>query len=170
MALNSVDISDDDVHVIRLHGPWQATKGSGRNSEFGTESDGACEPIRVKVPLDFSQWLPADFRGNVSLERAFGLPTNLDDQQSVYLTVEDDSLAINSVALNGHDLQANASDLQMDCTLDRKAEPSQNIGRFRTHRFEVTRCLSARNRLRIELDFNATPQGRLVSAAVEIVG
>ena len=164
--------ANDAAHVIRLHGPWEGSKGGIRNSEFGTDGDEARtdasvvqKPDRVKVPLDFGDWLEPSFRGTVVLERAFGLPTNLDEQQSVHLVLKIDQLAISSVAINENTLPSGTNTAQ--AAGSNLKDGSDEVSLLR---HEITSHLKARNCLRLNLTVDSKPSGGLVHAAIEIFG
>src|ERR1700676_4009933 len=79
-------------HVIRLRGPWDyeplarvfcAADGTRREV-----TDALPPPGRVRLPADWGPTLGIDFRGRVRYLRRFGLPTNLDSSQRVWLVVE----------------------------------------------------------------------------------
>ena len=154
-------------HVIRLHGPWEGSKGGIRNSEFGT-SDAQVEtgepnvskPDRVKVPLDFGDWLEPNFRGTVVLERAFGLPTNLDQHQSIQLVVQTGRQSLSSMSLNGTSLPTAASAV---------SNSGDGLNESWLYRHEITSLLQARNRLRLILAVESEPFGGLAYAAIEIM-
>lgn len=148
----------DDAHVIRLHGPWESQQCGTANAESGIEPT----PTRVKVPLDFADWLEPDFRGTVVLERAFGLPTNMDEQQSVRLTVQTNQLSLGSVSLNDTDLQSSAPAPTPGSSGDSDGQV--------LHRHNVTSLLKPRNRLRLTLTVDAEPTGDLPYVAIEIFG
>jgi len=100
------------VYPIRLHGPWQATvlrsdagddvhederddllvdavDPSHRVDESGFEkliSEGAS--TKLTIPGNWHDWLGENFSGVVRHERNFGLPTNLADDQMVWLVIE----------------------------------------------------------------------------------
>ena len=154
----------DAPHVIRLLGPWEGTTQCGvRNAECRIDELVGSTPTRVKVPLKLSDWLAADYRGTVILERAFGLPTNLDDRQSVQLVLQTDQLNIDTVSLNGIDLQASNTNGSMVDATENLTEPAPVRYRIGSH-------LQARNRVRLTLDIDATPCGSLSNAAIEIHG
>jgi len=161
--------TSDDAHVIRLHGPWESQQCGLGNAECGIEPT----PTRVKVPLNFSDWLDPDFRGTVVLERAFGLPTNLDEQQSVQLAVQTNQLSICSVSLNQTEIELNQTELNADLSGSTAAQTPGSNGDSNgqvLHRHDVTSLLTARNRLRLTLTVDATPKGELPYIAIEIFG
>jgi len=154
-----------DAHVIRLHGPWESQQCGIGNAECGIEPT----PTRVKVPLNFSDWLAPDFRGTVVLERAFGLPTNLDDRQSVQLAVQTNQLSISSISLNQTELELNQTELPSSTAAKTPGSNGDSNGQV-LHRHDVTSLLMARNRLRLTLTVDATPKGDLPYIAIEIFG
>ena len=155
--------------MIRLHGPWEGTQCGRRNAECGIDdaqdrlgASDVSKPDRVKVPLNFGDWLEPDFRGTVVLERAFGLPTNLDEQQAVHLVLQTEHLPLGSVSINGTMLPTSAvADV---------SDSSDDSNKASLHRHEITSFLQARNRLRLTLAVDSEPSGRLISAAIEIRG
>ena len=154
----------DAAHVIRLLGPWEgATQCGMRSAEWGNDALVYSKPTRVKVPLSLSDWLSADFRGTVILERAFGLPTNLDDRQSVQLVLQTDQLNVETVSLNGVELLAASANASMVGSTGNETEPS-------SLRYRIGDHLQARNRLRLTVSIDATPCGSLSNAAIEIHG
>jgi hypothetical protein len=118
-----------------------------QNAECGTES----EPARVKVPLRLADWVPADFDGLVTLERAFGLPTNLDEDHHVALVVQTQAATIADARLNKQPLPVlpgRSADL-----------PSQRW-------FDARGLLQTRNRLSLTLA--VTAQSQLVEVKLEL--
>ena len=154
--------SDENAipHVIRLHGPWGGSKGGIRNSEFGSDAPDNQRADRVKVPLDFGDWLEPSFRGTVVLERAFGLPTNLDENQSVQLVLRTGLQSPSSVLLNGTSLPTSASTV---------SDSEDGCNEASLYRHEITSLLQARNRLRLTWVIESEPLGGLLYAAIEIM-
>lgn len=154
--------SDENAtpHVIRLHGPWEGSKGGIRNSEFGNDAPDNQRADRVKVPLDFGDWLEPSFRGTVVLERAFGLPTNLDQHQSIQLVVQTGRQSLSSMSLNGTSLPTAASAV---------SDSGDGLNESWLYRHEITSLLQARNRLRLILAVESEPFGGLAYAAIEIM-
>jgi hypothetical protein len=80
------------MHIIRLRGPWEykpLAHVSIGDGDVRRESVESLPPGgRVQLPADWGATLGADFRGRVRYERRFGLPTNLDRQERVWLVVE----------------------------------------------------------------------------------
>ena len=75
----------DHVHSIRLHGPWR-TKVI--RTDFPSTLDVSPTQRKSRVPGDWGDWLGPEFRGVVAFERSFGMPTGLDDDQEIWLVVE----------------------------------------------------------------------------------
>ena len=75
----------NQLHKIRLHGPWQA-----KVIRAETPLPNALPLFQKKfqVPNDWGDWLGADFRGLVEFDRAFGMPTGLEDDQEIWLVIE----------------------------------------------------------------------------------
>ncbi len=168
--------ADGDPHVIRLHGPWKAVQCGVRKAECGLEGrksevGGRQSQSRVKVPLDVGHWLDADFRGTVALERAFGLPTNLNDQQSVWLVLQTNQLTIDSVSLNETALIEGdgSNNLASFTEVISMPDPNVDSNGLSSHRYDIGSYLAARNRLRITLAIDAPPAGGLPHVAIEIV-
>ena len=72
-----------DFHAIRLHGPWTAKV---LDSQFAC--DVSAHERRLSIPSDWGDWLGASFRGRVEFRRRFGLPTQLNPGQAVWLVLE----------------------------------------------------------------------------------
>jgi hypothetical protein len=138
------------VHPIRLHGPWNATVTRvdypqespaeiGANDSHDASKVSVGLSTKLQIPCDWGDWLGPDFCGVVSLVRAFGLPTNLDDQQEIWLVIESidyqGEIWLNETRLG--DLQLNQPPL----------------------RCPVRHCLQARNCLRIEIEMPAEFHG-----------
>jgi hypothetical protein len=80
------------MHVIRLRGPWEYEplarvwiEAGGRRRE---SRESLPPPGRVQLPADWGLTLGAEFRGRVRYTRRFGLPTNLEPDEEVWLVVE----------------------------------------------------------------------------------
>ena len=95
------------MHVIRLRGPWEYeplvrvwidASGARRESRESLPAAG-----RAHLPADWGLTLGPDFRGRVRYTRRFGLPTNLEPHEEVWLVVEGvdyfGSLALNDTPL-----------------------------------------------------------------------
>ena len=95
------------MHVIRLRGPWEYEPlarvgidagGARRESRESLPAAG-----RAHLPADWGLTLGPDFRGRVRYTRPFGLPTNLEPHEEVWLVVEGvdyfGSLAMNDTPL-----------------------------------------------------------------------
>lgn len=158
---------NDAPHVIRLLGPWEGTQCGMQNAECGIDGGDVQKPTRVKVPLDVGDWLNADYRGTATLERAFGLPTNLDDQQSVWLVLQTKQLTIDSVSLNDVNLVESA-DFNNSAQASSESDSNVDSSALVSHRYDIGSYLTARNRLRITLEIDAPPAGGLPHVAIEI--
>jgi hypothetical protein len=97
-------------HAIRLHGPWEIESavrwqlpppGELAGPAVPSPPAGPAEPRRegqaavarplarrVRVPSDWSAYLPADFRGQVRYHRFFNGPSHLDSLERVWLVVD----------------------------------------------------------------------------------
>ena len=87
-----------DFHTIRLHGPWTArvVEPQGQSGDCPSE-------CRLHIPSDWGDWLGHSFRGRVEYRRRFGLPTQLDPDQAVWLVFEavdfEASISLNEIEL-----------------------------------------------------------------------
>jgi hypothetical protein len=100
------------MHTIRLRGPWQIEPVS----EFVRASKGELlegpsdlPPAgETNVPGDWGAALGNTFRGRARFIRRFGLPTNLEPQERVFLVMgpllEQGSVELNGVALGRQSL------------------------------------------------------------------
>jgi hypothetical protein len=93
-----------DTHVIRLRRPWEYeplartfidADGTRRESTQGMPPAG-----RAHLPTDWGATLGNDFRGSVRYSRRFGLPTNLERHEQVWIVVDGVDY-FGTVALNG---------------------------------------------------------------------
>jgi len=76
--------TNQEIHAIRLHGPWVAKV----HASFGEPVIADDQQRRVKIPSDWNDWLGADFYGRVEYRRNFNRPTGLEPGQSVWIVVE----------------------------------------------------------------------------------
>ncbi len=87
-----------EFHTIRLHGPWTARVLSCQNG-----GDPAASESRHHIPSDWDDWLGVSFRGRVEYRRRFGLPTQLEPDQDIWLVFEavdfEASFALNEIEL-----------------------------------------------------------------------
>jgi beta-galactosidase/beta-glucuronidase len=125
-----------DTHVIRLRGPWEyeplartfvAADGTRRESTDELPPAG-----RVHLPSDWGASLGAEFRGRVRYSRRFGLPTNLESHEQVWLVVDGVDY-FGTVALNGHAL-------------------GEAIGFQSSREFDIRSFLVERNLLTLDVD------------------
>jgi hypothetical protein len=124
------------MHIIRLRGPWEykplahVSIGEG---DIRRESVESLPPGgRIQLPADWGATLGATFRGRVRYERRFGLPTNLDRHERVWLVVEGVDY-FGAVSLNVTPL---GSIIGYNCPTE----------------FEVTEILSPRNVLTLDVE------------------
>ena len=79
-------------HVIRLRGPWDyeplARVWIGADGLRRESREQLPPPGRVHLPADWGLTLGADFRGRVRYTRNFGLPTNLEPHEEVWLVID----------------------------------------------------------------------------------
>ncbi len=125
-----------ELHAIRLRGPWDyeplAFVVVGADGERRESSERLPPAGRVQLPADWGQTLGADFRGRVRYTRRFGLPTNLEPQEQVWL-VMDGVDSFGAVALND--------------------VPLGNVAGYgRPVEFHIGPLLQARNLLTIEVE------------------
>ena len=125
-----------ETHVIRLRGPWDyrpiARVWIGRDGERMESTLQLPPPGRVQLPADWGLTLGADFRGRVRYTRNFGLPTNLEPHEEVWLVV-DGADYFGTISLNGMPL-------------------GEVIGFTRAVEFAVSPLLKPRNRLEFEVE------------------
>ncbi len=80
------------MHVIRLRGPWEyeplARVWIDARGERSESRESLPAAGRQHLPADWGLTLGADFRGRVRYTRRFGLPTNLEPREHVWLVVE----------------------------------------------------------------------------------
>ena len=118
-----------EVHSIWLHGPWQASLQRVDSKPFVNDVP---EQMRLHIPGNWDGWLGSSFRGLVHMQRDFGLPTNLVEQQKIGLVIEEIDFRA-SIWLNGQNLgQHQLGDSPFRC--------------------DIRPLLQARNRLRLEIE------------------
>ena len=123
------------VHKMTLRGPWELQWLKPTNPTDGSDS---AETLRVKMPSDWQSQF-GDKAGTVSFKRHFHKPTNLDDNESVFVVLT--GFGGNGVAsLNGESLG------QITDTGD----PVE---------FEVIQRLKPGNQLGLELEFDPGSAG-----------
>ena len=115
-------------HQIRLRGPWRGK---------GVETEG---PVSGEVDLLLSQ-----IQGPVILERNFGFPGRIDEEEQIWLTITN-LPGLAKIRLNDHLLGENQTG---------------------SMEWEVKKRLKVRNHLSIEIHTRETGQG-LVMVAIEI--
>lgn len=129
-----------DRHWIRLRGYWEycTVSGDGRPEEQG----------RIKLPAAADAF-PPNMRGSVRLSRRFQMPTNLDAQERVCITLSDASPDM-SACLNGERLRALPQPLG-----DPSCWPAD-----RCVSFDVTEQLRSRNTLTLTIEVDDSKQRR----------
>ncbi len=135
-----------DTHVIRLRGPWEYEPLARTFiAADGTRTEN-CEnlpaPGRQHMPADWGQTLGADFRGRVRYTRRFGLPTNLEPHEQVWLVIDGIDY-FGKVALNDEVL-------------------GELVGYEAPREFEITAKLRERNLLTLEVELPAYAEGASV--------
>lgn len=125
-----------DVHIIRLRGPWEylplARTWTDADAVRRESTADLPPPGRVHLPADWEATLGADFRGRVRYTRRFGLPTNLEPHERVWLVIEGVDY-FGSLALNGTSL-------------------GEIVGYQSLCEFDVTRLLAERNSLSLDVE------------------
>ncbi len=125
-----------DTHVIRLRGPWEyeplarsilAVDGKPREN-----TDDLPPPGRVHLPSDWGSTLGTDFRGRVRYLRRFGIPTNLEPHEQVWLVIEGVDY-FGTVSLNGQPI-------------------GEVVGYQSAREFDIRRLLADRNLLTLEIE------------------
>ena len=124
----------DQVHSIRLHGPWQAKVV---RADTATSDDPHEDQKKFHVPNDWGDWLGTEFRGLVAFDRAFGMPTGLEDDQEIWLVIEQ-------------------VDFHAKVWLNRNAAAETPLGELQLGhsplRRSVRHLMQARNRLHLEIE------------------
>jgi beta-galactosidase/beta-glucuronidase len=123
-------------HRIRLRGPWECEPlarlvagADGRKELVITDLPA---PLRMTMPCRWSEGGLKNFAGQVRFRRNFGYPGRIDDNERVWLTIDDvDSTA--EVWLNGHSL-------------------GRHDGAQQSFEREITGLLRDRNELRVEVE------------------
>ena len=130
-------------HLIRLRGPWEyepvarvviAADGARQESTADLPPAG-----RVQLPADWGPTLGHDFRGRVRYLRRFGLPTNLEPGEQVWLVVEGVDY-FGAATLNGTRL-------------------GELLGYVAPVEFEIGPLLAARNLLALDVELPAYAAG-----------
>lgn len=125
--------SMNELHNIRLHGPWQANVVRTDEWDSSFDLDSTPKHKKVQVPSDWNDWLGALFCGVVRYDRSFGLPTNLSEHQEIWLVIEQVNLRaviwLNEQRLGEHEFGSDP------------------------FRVPVRSLMQARNRLRLEIEF-----------------
>ncbi|HEX3997128.1 MAG TPA: hypothetical protein VHX65_01090 [Pirellulales bacterium] len=125
-----------DTHIIRLRGPWEyeplARVGMAADGTRHEGRDRLPPAGRVHLPADWGAILGVDFRGRVRYTRRFGLPTNLEPHEQVWLVVEGvDYFA--DMSLNGTPL-------------------GKVVGYQQPREFDIRRLLAERNLLTLDVE------------------
>jgi beta-galactosidase/beta-glucuronidase len=130
------------AHRIRLRGPWDCEPLLRIGSAAALP-----RPCRMNLPCRWDEGGLANFAGRVRYRRRFGLPTNLDAGESVWLSFA-------------------AVDAAADVWLN-----SQHVGSHvgeGAFEFEVTKLLQPRNELVVEVESASTSGGLCGEVALEI--
>jgi hypothetical protein len=127
------------MHTIRLRDPWQI-------SALPSTGDGSSR--ETNVPGDWSDTLGTDYRGQARYVRRFGLPTNLDPDERVFLVVGE-VVEQATIMLNGS---------QLGRQLHAEGE----------RRYEMTPLLQPRNELVIFVEARQALGGILGEVKLEI--
>jgi beta-galactosidase/beta-glucuronidase len=132
-----------DTHVIRLRGPWEyeplarvSIAADGSRSESTAELPPAG---RVHLPADWGTTLGMTFRGRVRYTRRFGLPTNLEPHEQVWLEIDGVDY-FGTVSLNGRSL-------------------GDVVGYRSAREFDIRNVLTERNLLTLEVELPAYGPG-----------
>lgn len=119
----------DDVHRIRLHGPWEVSRNGPSGVEF----------VKMKIPC---RWLDAGwagFSGRAVYVRKFGSPRQLDPGEEVWLVLRGVT-GSGRISINQHEL----------ARFEQSDEPKE---------FEITNRLQGRNELQITLSSDSDEGG-----------
>lgn len=132
-----------DMHVIRLRGPWEyepiARVSIAANGTRIENRDNLPPSGRQHLPADWRLSLGTDFRGRVRYTRRFGLPTNLEPHEQVWLVIDGvDYFA--TAKVNGQPL-------------------GEFVGYETSREFDITRSLGERNLLTLEVELPAYAAG-----------
>ncbi len=98
---------------------------------------------KIHVPSDWGDWLGTEFRGLVQFERAFGMPTGLEDHQEIWLVIEQVDYRA-KIWLNQH-----LDDSQNTNCETPLGELQLGQAPFRR---SIRPLMQARNRLRLEIE------------------
>jgi len=132
-----------DMHVIRLRGPWEyeplARTTIAADGTRHERTDDLPPVGRVHLPADWGATLGQEFRGRVRYTRRFGLPTNLEPDEEVWLLIDGvDYFGV--VSLNGQRL-------------------GEIVGYRSPREFDVRRLLAERNVLTLEVELPLVEAG-----------
>jgi beta-galactosidase/beta-glucuronidase len=143
-----------DMHVIRLRGPWEFEPlarvmivADGTRHE---STDDRLPPGRVRLPADWSATLGHEFRGRVRYTRRFGLPTNLEPHEQVWLVVEGVDY-FGTLSLNGQSL-------------------GEVVGYQKPKEFDVRGLLADRNHLTLDIELPQCDAAAATAAKIERPG
>ena len=113
-----------EPHRIRLRGPWEVTAIECTNGATLTNA------IRMTIPCSWREGGWIGFQGRALHTRAFGKPTGLDGNHSVFLVIES-ATGSGWVRLNGQNIGEMQEQSMFEC--------------------DITSLLKPRNLLEIEL-------------------
>lgn len=125
------------VHKMTLRGPWELQWLESADEPQPAKVDSS-QPLRVKMPSDWQSQF-GDQAGTVSFKRHFHKPTNLDDNESVFVVL---------TGFGGHGTASLNGD---------------SLGEFQDGsgpvEFEITNRMDPSNQLVLELEFDPGSSG-----------
>jgi hypothetical protein len=113
-------------------------------------ADGLPPPGRVHLPADWGATLGQEFRGRVRYVRRFGLPTNLEPHEQVWLVI-DGVDCFGTLSLNGQPL-------------------GELVGYQQPKEFDVRRLLADRNLLTLDIELPRYEGNAAIPAEIERPG
>ena len=147
----------NQLHTIRLHGPWQARV---IRDDTPTSDDLPAFQKKFHIPNDWGDWLGADFCGLVAFDRAFGMPTGLEDNQEIWLVIEQVDYRA-KIWLNRKDDTAMSNQALLGAL---------QLGQ-KPFRRSIRHLMQARNRLHLEIELPVgTDRGERRQCAGGLIG